>query len=107
MDYLSQVELTEHKSFESFNARRQEEKKRLVLLTTKSSIPHTEAQYEPCDILMVGRESAGVPDDVAMACDLRLRIPMHAKTRSINVAVAASLVLSDALNKTNHWAKLS
>jgi tRNA (cytidine/uridine-2'-O-)-methyltransferase len=107
MDYLSQVDLKEHNSFEAFDVWRKEENKRLVLLTTKSSILHTEAKFEANDILMVGRESAGVPDDVAAASDLNLRIPMRQDTRSINVAIAASLVLSEALTQTNHWANLS
>lgn len=107
MDYLDQVDLREHKSFEAFNEWRKAEDKRLVLLTTKSSILHTEAAFESDDILMVGRESAGVPDEVAEISDLNLRIPMRQDTRSINVAIAASLVLSDALRQTNHWANLS
>ena len=107
MDYLEQVDLKEHNSFEAFNDWRLNEEKRLVLLTTKSSILHTEATFDQNDILMVGRESAGVPDDVAKTSDLNLRIPMRQDTRSINVAIAASLVLSEALNQTNHWAKLS
>lgn len=65
MDYLDQVDLLEHKSFEAFNEWRIAENKRLVLLTTKSSILHTKATYQSDDIIMAGRESAGVPDDVA------------------------------------------
>ncbi len=107
MDYLDQVDLTEHKSFDAFNQWRSSEDKRLILLTTKSSVPHTEATFAPNDILMVGRESAGVPDDVAQIADMNLRIPMRQDTRSINVAIAASLVLSEALRQTNHWANLT
>ncbi|MFT6659447.1 tRNA (cytidine(34)-2'-O)-methyltransferase [Maritalea sp.] len=107
MDYLDQVDLLEHKSFDAFNAWRTDENKRLALLTTKSSIPHTQATFSTNDILMVGRESAGVPDDVAEIADLNLRIPMRQDTRSINVAIAASIVLSEALRQTNHWANLS
>lgn len=107
MDYLDQVDLLEHKSFEAFNAWRTDENKRLALLTTKSSVPHTQATFATNDILMVGRESAGVPDDVAEIADLNLRIPMRQETRSINVAIAASIVLSEALRQTNHWANLS
>jgi len=107
MDYLDQVDLVEHKSFEAFNDWRLEENKRLVLLTTKSSAPHTQAKFQPDDILMVGRESAGVPNEIDEISDIRLRIPMRQDTRSINVAIAASLVLSEALRQTNHWANLS
>lgn len=107
MDYLDQVDLVEHKSFDAFNEWRTEAEKRLVLLTTKSSIPHTQATFDQDDVLMVGRESAGVPDDVAKSSDLNLRIPMRQDMRSINVAISASLVLSEALRQTNHWANLS
>ena len=107
MDYLDQVDLQEHKSFDAFEVWRKEVGQRLVLLTTKTSIPHTDATYQDTDIIMVGRESAGVPDDVAEISDVNLRIPMRQDTRSINVAIAASLVLSDALRQTNHWANLS
>ncbi|WP_331283685.1 tRNA (cytidine(34)-2'-O)-methyltransferase [Maritalea porphyrae] len=107
MDYLDQVDLVEHKSFDAFNDWRTGETKRLVLLTTKSSIPHTQATFDANDVLMVGRESAGVPDEVANISDLNLRIPMRQDMRSINVAISASLVLSEALRQTNHWANLS
>lgn len=107
MDYLDQVDLVEHKSFDAFNEWRNAQNKRLVLLTTKSSVPHTQASFTQNDILMVGRESAGVPDEVAAISDLNLRIPMRQDTRSINVAIAASLVLSEALRQTNHWANLT
>ncbi|TDQ66963.1 tRNA (cytidine/uridine-2'-O-)-methyltransferase [Maritalea mobilis] len=106
MDYLDQVNLKEHNSFEAFNAWRQEQQKRLVLLTTKSSIRHADAQFSSNDILMVGRESAGVPDQVADASDLNVRIPMRQDTRSLNVAIAGAIVLSEAARQTNLWADL-
>lgn len=107
MDYLDQVNLQEHNSFDAFNAWRQEQQKRLVLLTTKSSIRHADAQFTPDDIVMVGRESAGVPDQVAEASDLNVRIPMRQDTRSLNVAIAGAIVLSEAARQTNLWVDLT
>lgn len=106
MDYLDQVNLQEHNSFDAFNAWRQEQQKRLVLLTTKSSIRHADAQFTPDDIVMVGRESAGVPDQVAEISDLNVRIPMRQDTRSLNVAIAGAIVLSEAARQTNLWVDL-
>ncbi|AVX03785.1 tRNA (cytidine(34)-2'-O)-methyltransferase [Maritalea myrionectae] len=107
MDYLDQVDLKEHNSFDAFNEWRQEQGKRLVLLTTKSSVRHADAQFTTNDILMVGRESAGVPDHVATASDLNVRIPMRQDTRSLNVAIAGAIVLSEAAQQTNLWADLT
>ena len=72
---------------------------RLVLLTTKAAVPHTELRFEASDSLLLGRESAGVPEAVHQAADARLRIPMRAGQRSINVALAASMVLGEALRQ--------
>ncbi len=97
MDYLEHVALVRHVSWTAF---RPTLPGRLVLLTTKASIVYTEAAFRPDDTLMVGRESAGVPDDVQEAADLRLRIPMRPGLRSLNVALAAAMVLGEALRQT-------
>lgn len=99
MDYLDQVEMIEHDSYRAFDLWRRQAGHRLMLLTTKASMPHHRADYRASDILMVGRESAGVPDDVAADADLRLRIPMQAGTRSLNVAISASIVLGEAMRQ--------
>lgn len=104
MDHLDIVDYTRHDSWEKFNAQR---KGRLVLLTTKGSVPHHTFKFEENDILMLGRESAGVPDFVHAAVDKRLRIPMRADTRSINVAMAGAIVLSEALHQTGHFDTLT
>jgi len=78
-----------------------------VLLTTKASLSAYDAQYAADDVIMLGRESAGVPDAVAGHADLRVRIPMRQEMRSLNVAVAGSLVLGEALRQTNVFAGLS
>lgn len=106
MDYLDKAVLTEHSSFSAFDAWRRSEGRRLALLTTKASESAYDASFETNDILLLGRESAGVPDSVADACDLRLRIPMRSGLRSINVALAASMVLGEALRQTHHFTEL-
>ena len=73
---------------------------RLVLLTTKAAQPYTDFAFAPGDTLLVGRESAGVPDEVHDAADARLLIPMRPGMRSLNVAQAAAMVLGEALRQT-------
>ncbi len=97
MDYLASLDLTRHASWEPF---RDQTPGRLVLLTTKSASPYFGFDFAPSDILMVGRESAGVPDAVHEAADIRLTIPMRAGMRSLNVAQAAAMVLGEALRQT-------
>jgi tRNA (cytidine/uridine-2'-O-)-methyltransferase len=101
MDYLDKAALVEHASFAAFNAWRSAEQRRLVLLTTKASESAYATHYAENDILLLGRESAGVPDAVAEQCDLRLRIPMQPGLRSINVAIAGSMILGEALRQTD------
>lgn len=100
MDYLDTVEMVEHDSYARFDSWRRSEGRRLVLLTTQASQPFHEARYEPTDILMVGRESAGVPPEIAGDADLRVRIPMRPDTRSLNVAASAAIALGEALRQT-------
>ena len=100
MDYLDIVDYTRHDSWEKFYARRQG---RIVLLTTKGSEPYQKFTFRNDDILLLGRESAGVPDFVHQAADARLRIPMRPETRSINVAVSGAIVLGEALRQTGSF----
>jgi tRNA (cytidine/uridine-2'-O-)-methyltransferase len=106
LDYVDHAVVREHVNWAAFNAWRQQQGRRLVLLTTKGESSAYAAQYGQDDILMVGRESAGVPDDVAEAADLRIRIPMRPGLRSINVALAATLVLGEARRQTGGFAGL-
>jgi tRNA (cytidine/uridine-2'-O-)-methyltransferase len=101
LDYLEHAEFTEHDSYAHFDAWRRQTGRRLVLLTTKASASAYAAEYAPADILLLGRESAGVPDAVAADADLKVRIPMREGLRSINVAVAATLILGEAMRQTN------
>ena len=73
---------------------------RLLLLTTRGALPYTAFTFEPSDTLMVGRESAGVPEVIHAAADARLLIPMRPGMRSLNVAQAAAMVLGEALRQT-------
>lgn len=107
MDYLDKASLREHVSFAAFEQWRETTERRLVLLTTKSSDSAYAARYRAGDILLLGRESAGVPDAVAARADLRVRIPMRPGLRSINVALAASMVLGEALRQSHHFTELS
>lgn len=95
MDYLELAAATRHASWEAFRP-----EGRLVLLTTKASECYAGFAFRPDDVLLVGRESAGVPDEVHAAAAARLRIPMRQGLRSINVAQAAAMVLGEALRQT-------
>jgi tRNA (cytidine/uridine-2'-O-)-methyltransferase len=97
MDYLELANYRRHDSWTAFEAER---KGRLVLLSSKATHPYTEFLFAPDDVLLLGRESAGVPDSVRDAADARLRIPLMPGLRSLNVALAASMVLGEALRQT-------
>ncbi len=100
MDYLDLCDIARHVSWRAFDEARRAEGRRLVLLTTKGSVAHAAFAFAPGDTLMVGRESAGVPDDVHAAADARVVIPMRKELRSLNVAVSAAIVLGEALRQT-------
>ncbi len=100
MDYLDRLDLTRHSSWPPFHEGLGRQGGRLVLLTTKGSLPYTDFAFESDDVLMVGRESAGVPDAVHGAAFARLCIPMAPGMRSLNVAVSAAMVLGEALRQT-------
>jgi tRNA (cytidine/uridine-2'-O-)-methyltransferase len=103
MDYLDRVDFTRHASWEAFREGRSGDAGRLVLLTTKATQSHAEFDFAADDSLLLGRESAGVPDAVHEVADARLRIPMRAGERSLNVALAAAMVLGEALRQTNQF----
>ena len=107
LDYLDQADIVEHDSYDHFDRWRRAAGRRLVLLTTKSSISAYATTYLEGDILMLGRESAGVPEPVATAADARIRIPMRPGLRSINVAVAAAMIMGEALRQTHGFDTLA
>jgi tRNA (cytidine/uridine-2'-O-)-methyltransferase len=104
MDYLDHCDIVRHISWRAFDEARRAQRRRLVLLTTKGAVRHTDFAFEPGDTLMVGRESAGVPDDVHAAADVRIVISMRPALRSLNVAVSAAVVVGEALRQTGGFA---
>ena len=97
MDYADIAVVTHHDSWQDFRIAQAD--RRLVLLTTKGAVPHWDFAFGDSDTLIVGRESAGVPDDVAAAVDAGVAIPMPGGGRSLNVAVSAGIVLSEGMRQ--------
>ncbi len=99
MDYLEMAEVVRHESWSAFRAANSAGG-RLVLLTTRAARAYTDFVFQPSDTLLLGRESAGVPEAVHATADARLLIPMRPGARSVNVALAAAMVLGEALRQT-------
>ena len=99
MDYLEIAALTRHVDFERFDAWRRGESRRLVLFTTKAEQAYTALSYAPGDILLFGRESAGVPDHVHGRADVRVTIPMPGGGRSLNLAMAVAMAAGEAVRQ--------
>jgi len=100
MDYLDRVAITRHGSFKAFEDWRRAERFKLVLLTTAAERSYLDHVYQGGQVLLFGRESAGVPEAVHAAADARLRIPIAAGLRSLNVAMSVALVAGEALRQT-------
>jgi tRNA (cytidine/uridine-2'-O-)-methyltransferase len=100
MDYLDHVAIVRHASWQKFQQWQALDGGRLVLFTTKGALPYLDHRYAPTDILLFGRESAGVPDAVADVADVRLVIPVRSGLRSLNVAMAAAMAMGEALRQT-------
>lgn len=98
MDYLAGVVMMRHRSWQEFLASRRDQ--RVVLLTTCGNLSHLDFAYDRDDILLLGRESGGVPPEVHSAAAAGVRVPMAAGSRSLNVAVAAAIVAGEALRQT-------
>jgi tRNA (cytidine/uridine-2'-O-)-methyltransferase len=107
LDYLQHLDLTRHESWEAFQAWRGSvqsqapENARLVLLTTHADVSYLDHDFRPGDILLAGRESAGVPEAVHAAADARIKVPLRPGLRSLNVAVAVAMVTGEALRQTS------
>lgn len=99
MDYLDQVSVMRHDSWAKFEEWRTLAGYRLLLFTTKGATSYLDFRYVPSDILLFGRETAGVPDAVATVADARLKIPIRPPLRSLNVAVAAAMAVGEALRQ--------
>ena len=101
LDYLDHVDLKRHESFEAFLECLNQAGHRLVLLSSHAKVTHVDFAFEEGDTLLLGRESAGVPDDVHAVAGARIKVPMREGLRSLNIAVAAALVLGEALRQTH------
>lgn len=99
MDYIAAVTLRRHLTWEHFQSWRKSEGRRLVLASTKAAVPYTSLAYQPGDILLFGRESAGVPDHVHDAADRRVIIPMVEGQRSLNVAMSVAMIAGEAIRQ--------
>jgi tRNA (cytidine/uridine-2'-O-)-methyltransferase len=100
MDYLDKVRLVRHPSWAAFDAWRHAGGLRLLLFTTQGTVPYLDHAYGADDILLFGRESAGVPQQVHAAADARLLIPMQPAMRSLNVAMACAMAVGEAMRQT-------
>ena len=98
MDYTESLDFVRHSSWRAFQE--SAAPGRLVLLTTRASVPYSRFAFRPYDRLMLGRESAGVPEPVFEAADARIVIPLRPPARSLNVALAAAMALGEALRQT-------
>lgn len=103
LDYLDQVVIRRHIHFSAFRDMVRRTGRRLVLVETTGAIVYGQFSFSDGDILMLGRESAGVPDEVAQMCDASVMIPMRSGLRSLNVAVAGAMVLGEAMRQTGRF----
>jgi tRNA (cytidine/uridine-2'-O-)-methyltransferase len=107
MDYLNSVAIERHVTWAAFEAWRHECGLRLVLFTTAAAASYLDHAFEARDILLFGRESAGVPEAVHRAADARLRIPMRPGLRSLNVALACAVAVGEAMRQTGAFARMA
>lgn len=101
LDYLDHVAIRRHVSFDAFETWRREAGLRLVLATTAGALPYTEHPFHADDCVLVGHESAGVPERVHAAADARVVVPIRDGLRSLNVAVAAAMILGEAIRQVS------
>ena len=100
MDYIERAAITRHDSWTAFESWRTEKGHRLILAETDGATPYTAFAFAPGDIILLGRESAGVPSEVYAAADATIRIPQKPGLRSLNMAIAGAMVLGEALRQT-------
>ena len=105
MDYRALADVRRHSSWQAYCAATAGQ--RQILLTTRSAVPHVSFQFRANDHLILGRESGGVPQEIADHADAALRIPMADGARSLNVATAGAIVLAEALGQTDLWPQSS
>lgn len=108
MDYGAACEIQRHASWEAFlTAFRADAARRLILLSTAATQSHSDFAYAPGDTLLLGRESHGVPAEVHAAADARVRIPIAAGMRSLNVATSAAIVVAEALRQLGKFSNIT
>ncbi|WP_051661017.1 tRNA (cytidine(34)-2'-O)-methyltransferase [Bosea sp. 117] len=105
MDYLDRAVIVRHPSFPAFEAWRRGEGRRLVLATTRGALAYADFRFAPSDVLLLGRESTGVPEAVHERADARVIVPMAAGARSLNVAVAGAMITGEALRQTGGFVR--
>ena len=103
LDYIERTKLKKHADWKSFDTWNQSTNQRLLLFTTRGSVNYTEFTFKDNDILLMGRESAGVPEIVHDRVDAKLVIPMTTGERSLNVAVATGMALGESLRQTKQF----
>ena len=104
MDYIERAVVARHVSFAAFDTWRRNAGHRLILAETDGAVAHLDFAFRPGDIVMVGRESAGAAPEVYEAADAIVQVPMQSGLRSLNVAIAAALVLGEALRQVGGFA---
>ncbi len=108
MDYINHVEWRRHQSWSAFLADHDDREAagRLILLSTRGRVSHTDLAYRDDDTLLLGQESSGAPDEVWERCDTSVRVPLAPGTRSLNVVAAAAIVLAEALRQTGGFSQI-
>ncbi len=100
MDYIQNVDMKRHMNFDAFLENMTDEGRRVILVTTKASLPHIDYTFKQDDVLLFGRESSGVPEIVHQTLTEKVTIPMKNEMRSLNLAVSAGMLLNEALRQT-------
>ncbi len=103
MDYLDHAQITEHADWAAFERDISQQQSRIILMSSKASLPLPGAIFQPSDVILMGSESAGVSTAIHEQADLRVHIPMQAGFRSLNVAVAAGIALAEGLRQTGQF----
>ena len=101
MDYLNNAKITTYKSYEDFLYKKK--KSRIILITTKAKKNYYNFKFKPNDTLLFGRESSGVPKNVHINSNERLKIPLKKNSRSLNISIAAAITLSEALRQSVYF----
>lgn len=107
MDYIERASIRRHATWAAFDDWRRSEGRRLVLCTTRGAVPYADFGFAPSDVLLLGRESAGVPEAVHQAADARIIVPLVEGVRSLNVAIAGAIIASEALRQMGGFASFT